>query len=100
MDLVRSFNLLLSGLALIGMATSIVAIVLASSQIWNAFHGLRLVAMLAFFVAICIGSFCGSAALWLGARPHRAATMRLWRRGFWVAWAAGVSVALLLWVLA
>ena len=95
----RSFNLFLSGLALIGMSTSIVVMITASTQIWSGFNGFRLGAMLAFFLATCVGLFCGSATLWLSARPHRETTMRHWRRGFFVAWAAGVSIALLLWVL-
>ena len=96
---IRSFNLFLSALALIGMSTSIAALVVASGQIWNAFHGLRLFGMLAFFLAVCVGWFCGSATLWLAARPHRETTMRWWQRGFYFSWATGVGVAVLLWVL-
>jgi hypothetical protein len=96
---IRFFNLFFSGLALIGMLASIVVVITASSQIWSRFSGLRLSGMLAFFLATCVGLFCGSATLWLAVRPHRETAMRHWRRGFFVAWAAGVSVALLLWVL-
>ncbi len=96
---IRFFTLVLSGFALLGMAASSVAVIVGSVQIWPAFRGFRLLGMLAFCVVTCIGLFCGSAALWLAARPHRATTMRRWRRGFFTAWAASVGIALLLWVL-